>query len=463
VSAPLLERSLAPKPPSAEAFVRAALEEARAARALAVVRIPAPRASLDTPLRVLRKCTSVSWRPPEGPALAAVGRAAELELSGPDRFGALAASDAVFARMLRRTHPDAPEAAPRLFGGWAFAAGGAEVAPWEGFGDGRFVLPRWTYEHLSGGRAVLTLAVDMADGWAGRIRVVGEELASLLTALSAPPRAEPAPPTILRVDRPSRASWDALVRGITSAVSSGALTKAVASRRVEVRAERDVDPWAVLRRLSGRYPSTYRFGLRFGGGSFVGATPERLFEKRGRSVITDALAGSISVDAPDAERRLSASAKDQREHRPVVDHLLARLGPLAEAVEVPSEPVVRRLPNVLHLQTSVRATLRPGVHAADVAAALHPTPAVGGVPAAAAAAHIAASEAHARGWYCGPVGWIDADGNAELVVALRCGVLRGASAWLYAGGGIVEGSEPDAEWEETELKLRPLLEALGAP
>jgi isochorismate synthase EntC len=179
-------------------------------------------------------------------------------------------------------------------------------------------------------------------------------------------------------------------------------------------------------------------------------------------VITDALAGSIAASAPDAERRLSASAKDQREHRPVVEHLLAQLGPLAEAIEVPSEPVIRRLPNVLHLQTSVRATLRPGVHAADVAAALHPTPAVGGVPAVAAAAHIAAAEAHARGWYCGPVGWIDADGHAELVVALRCGVLRGASAWLYAGGGIVEGSEPDAEWEETELKLRPLLDALGA-
>lgn len=462
MSAPLLERARAPEAPAVEAFVRASLEEARAERALAVVRVPAPRASLDTPLRVLRRGTSVSWRPPEGPALSGVGRAVELELGGPERFRALApASEAVFARMRVRTHPEVSEAAPRLFGGWAFAAGGAEASPWEGFGDGRFVLPRWTYEH-AGGRASLTLAVDTADGWAGRARVVSEELSALMAALSAPARLEPETPRIRAVDLAGGARWEALVRGITGAVAAGELSKAVASRRVDVRAELDLDAWTVLRRLSARYPSTYRFGLRFGQGCFVGATPERLFEKRGRAVITDAVAGSSAVGAPDAERRLAESAKDQREHRPVVEHLLAQLGPLAEAVDAPGEPIVRRLPNVLHLQTAVRATLRPGVHAADVAAALHPTPAVCGVPAAAAAAHIAEAEGHARGWYCGPVGWIDADGNAELVVALRCGMLRGASAWLYAGGGIVEGSEPQAEWAETELKLRPLLDALGA-
>ena len=122
---------------------------------------------------------------------------------------------------------------------------------------------------------------------------------------------------------------------------------------------------------------------------------------------------------------------------------------------------MRRLPNVLHLHTPIRGTLRPGVHASELIAALHPTPAVGGVPFDAARAHIA-GEPHARGWYTGPVGWLDAEGDAELVVALRCGVVRGASAWLYAGGGIVAGSTPAAEWEETELKLRPLLEALGA-
>ncbi len=461
MSAPLLERAPV-EPPSVERFLEEALQEALRERALAVVRVPAPRASLETPLRVLRKSTSIAWRPPEGPAVAAVGRAAELVFTGEDRFRALEpAADALFSRTLRRTHPDVADAPPRLFGGFAFATGGAEDTPWEGFGDGRFVLPRWSYEH-AGARATLTLAVDLSDGWSGRIALVKSELTALLAALRAPARLDPEPPRVVRVDRPSRASWEALVRGITSAVQARALEKAVASRRVEVRTDRDVDAWSVLRRLSARYPSTFRFGLRFEGGAFVGATPERLFVKRGRTIRTDALAGSIAASAPDAERRLVESAKDRREHRPVVEYLLERLGPLCDSVEPAAEASVRRLPNVLHLHTSVRGTLRGGVSAGELAAALHPTPAVGGVPTAAAAAHIAAHEPHQRGWYCGPVGWLDAAGDAELVVALRCGVVRGGSAWLYSGGGIVEGSEPGAEWDECELKLRPLLDALGA-
>ncbi len=439
MSAPLVQTARRVEAPSATRFLEDALREALSARALLVARIPAPRAPLETPLRVLRKSTSVAWQPPVGPAIAGVGRAAELELSGASRFEALEpASDALFARMMRRTHPDVADAAPRLFGGWAFASGTAEDAPWEGFGDGRFVLPRWSYEHTPRG-AALTLAVDLADGWGGRVALVRSELTALFAALQAPPREDPEPPRVARVDWPSRESYDALVREIVTAVEAGTLAKAVASRRVEVRTERDLDPWMVLRRLSERYPSTFRFGLRFEGGCFVGATPERLFEKRGRTLRTDALAGSIAAGGEDAERRLVESAKDRREHRPVVDHLLERLGPFCEHLEPTGEPEVRRLPNVLHLHTQVRGTLRSGTHAGAIAAALHPTPAVGGVPVEVAAAHIAAHEPHQRGWYCGPVGWIDANGDAELVVALRCGVVRGASAWLYSGGGIVEG------------------------
>lgn len=444
------------------AFVTRALEEALRERAIAVVRVPAPRASLEAPLRVLRKHTSIAWRPPEGTSIAAVGRTAEIALAGPDRFRALErASDALFARMLRRTHPDVHELAPRLFGGWAFAEGGAETTPWEGFGDGRFVLPRWSYEHTSTGGAALALAVDFADGWAGRIALVRAELDALLEALEAPVRIE-REPHVVGVEQTPRESWDELVRGITSAVQEGRLQKVVAARRIALRAERDLDPWAILRRLSARYPTTCRFGVRFANGVFLGATPERLFEKRGRSVTTEALAGSIAAGADDAASALVASAKDRREHRPVVDHILERLAPFCESLEAAPEPAIRRLPNVLHLHTPIRGMLRPGVHASAIAAALHPTPAVGGVPVAAATQHITANERHARGWYSGPVGWIDASGDADFVVALRCGLIRGASAWLWAGGGIVEGSVPASEWDETELKLRPLLDALGA-
>lgn len=461
---PATERAVpsarAREPRDVERFLARALERAARERAIAVVRVPAPLAPIDVPLTSARRTTAVCWQPPEGPPVAAIGRAAEIELSGPDRFAALErASDALFSQVLARAHADAPDAPPRLFGGWAFAEGGADRAPWEGFGDGRFVLPRWSYEHR-GGTGVLTLALDLRDGWSGRIALARSELSSLRAWLASPPT-RTASRRAVRARATSRSSWDALVGSITEAVRAGRLEKAVASRCVELRSDRDLDAWSILRRASARYPSTFRFGFRFGDATFLGATPERLFAKRGRALVTEAVAGSIATGAPDAERALALSDKDRREHSPVVRHVLARLAPLCEALEAAPEPAIRRLPNVLHLHTPISGTLRAGVSAAALAAALHPTPAVGGVPAEAALAHIAAHEPHARGWYAGPIGWIDARGDAELGVALRSGLVRGASAWIYAGAGIVEGSEPGAEWEETELKLRPLREAIG--
>lgn len=452
------------------AFLAHALDEALEERALAVVRVPAPRASLDTPLAVLRKSISIAWRPPDGLAITGVGCAADIVLRGSERFSALEpASTALFARMLRRTHPDAVESAPRVFGGWAFNPSGADHPPWEAFGDARFVLPRWTYEHTGGG-AVLTLALDLSDGWAGRIALAQAELSVLFDALAHPFHPEAEPPRIVRIESGSRSAHARLVQGITETLRKGRLHKAVASRQVRLQSERELDPWAILRRLSAGYPTTFCFGLRFPSSgtiepvrctSFIGATPELLFEKRGRILITEALAGSIAAKALDAEMLLIRSAKDRREHHPVVEHILSRLTPFSESIQTAPEPIVRQLPNVFHLHTPIRATLRPGVHASKLAEALHPTPAVGGFPSDEAVTYITTHEPHARGWYSGPIGWIDADGDAEFVVALRCGLVRGTSAWLYAGGGIVEGSTPDAEWDETELKFRPLLQALG--
>lgn len=446
----------------AERFLMDALSRALEERAIAVVRFPAPRAPADAPLRALRRDTAMSWRPPEGPELSAHGAAATLTLSGEARFADFETrSSALFAEVARFTHPDAPDAAPRLFGGFSFAVGGAEAAPWEDFGDGRFFLARWTYERPSpSSRPTLTYAADLRDGWAGKLSLAKAELGAIWDALVQPPSETP-PPRVARVAHLSEDAWRRQIDAITEAIREGAFEKVVAARRTEVRTDRDLDAWAVLRGLGARYPETWRFGLRFGRSTFLAATPERLFVKRGRLVETDALAGSIAASEVDAEARLLASAKDQREHRPVVEHLQARLGPLCAQLDAPPAPELRRMPNILHLHTPLRGHLRAEVHAADLAAALHPTPAVGGVPSEAAVRWIADNEAHPRGWYAGPVGWLDADGDADFAVALRCGVIRGANAWAWAGGGIVEGSEPDAEWRESALKLRPFTHALG--
>jgi len=177
----------------------------------------------------------------------------------------------------------------------------------------------------------------------------------------------------------------------------------------------------------------------------------------GDQVQADALAGSAR---PEEAEALPGSGKDLREHRWVVDHIARALSGIADQVHRPPEPRVRALANVVHLHTPVVARLAPGRGVADVAAALHPTPAVGGVPAGAALRFLAEHEGLDRGLYAGVVGWVGED-RAELAVALRSALIRGRRARLFVGAGIVEGSSPDAEWEETELKARALLDALG--
>ncbi|MGF1465246.1 MAG: isochorismate synthase MenF [Sandaracinaceae bacterium] len=445
----------------ARAFVLGGLARARAERAVLHLRMPAPPAPVDLPLRALRKAPGVRWRSEAGHDLVGHGAGVMLRAAGEARFEDLGrASDALFAAILRVTHADVDARAPRVFGGFAFRAGGADREPWAAFGDGALLLPRWSYE-VRPGAGVLTLGVDCRDGWAGRDETVAAELSALWAALEAPACYPVGRPRLVRVEHADRARYDRAVGVLTRAIAAGELAKAVYSRRARVRAAHDLEPWQVLEDLAAAYPQTTAFGLRLGASTFLGATPERLFRKRGRTVEADALAGSVRPDADDADARLLGSDKDRREHRFVVDHLRARLTPLAQALEVPAAPSIRRLPNVLHLHTAVRGRLRPGVSPAEVTAALHPTPAVGGTPTERAVPWIAEHEASPRGWYAGPVGWWDADGNAEMRVALRCGVVRGATAWLYAGGGIVAGSEARAEWEESALKLRPLLAALG--
>ena len=178
----------------------------------------------------------------------------------------------------------------------------------------------------------------------------------------------------------------------------------------------------------------------------------------GDRVEADALAGSAK---PEDAQALPQSQKDLREHQWVIDHIVGALSGVAFDVHKAERPDLRALANVVHLHTPIRARLSRGRSIADVAAALHPTPAVGGVPSAAALRFLAEHESLDRGLYAGVVGWVGG-GRAELLVALRSALVRGNHARLFTGAGVVDGSSPDAEWEETELKARALLDALGA-
>jgi menaquinone-specific isochorismate synthase len=182
-------------------------------------------------------------------------------------------------------------------------------------------------------------------------------------------------------------------------------------------------------------------------------------------LLTEALAGSIRRGATASEDAAFAGAlqrdeKELREHRLVLDSMVRRLATAGLRAQFPEKPAVRRFANVQHLHTSLRATLPAGVRLLDVAARLYPTPAVGGSPRESAVPEIAGLEGFSRGLYAGALGWIDSRGAGELFVGLRSALIDGTRARLYAGAGIVRGSDPQKELAETELKFQAMEEAL---
>jgi salicylate biosynthesis isochorismate synthase len=199
---------------------------------------------------------------------------------------------------------------------------------------------------------------------------------------------------------------------------------------------------------------------RRGAATFLGATPERLLYKRGLQFFTEALAGTFRRSQSDFAAELLRSPKEHEEHQPVLDAILERLAPHAEQLEYRPNPELRELPSLLHLRTPIAGRLRAPKHILELVADLHPTPAVGGVPTTQALQWIAEHERHERGWYAGPIGWFDAAGDGEFMVALRSGIVEGNTVTAFAGAGIVQGSDPESEFAETELKFTALLDAL---
>ncbi len=352
-------------------------------------------------------------------------------------------------------------ARPRFVGGAAFAPGAADHAPWTGFGDAWFALPRWTYVH-DGQHAFLVLAVDANDATtASRWR---DELAIHRAAFAASSARTRGQPSLVELAPAPADAWRTQVTDITDAIAEGTCEKIVAARTCSVLVAGSIRTSELLAALDDRHADCVRVLVKPpGAGALVAATPERLVRRDGDVVLCDALAGSIAPngDADAAAARLFASAKDRNEHELVVSALRTALTDAGAQVDAPVEPGFKRLRHIIHLHTPFRAVLRTPRHVLELVARLHPTPAVGGTPHALAADWIATHEPEARGWYSAPVGWFDLDGNGELAVALRSGVITNNRAHLFAGAGIVAGSDPDKELAETEMKFRAMLNALG--
>jgi isochorismate synthase len=336
------------------------------------------------------------------------------------------------------------------------------AAPWTAFRDASFTLPRWLYA-TDGERAILTLAVRPGE------RVAPAEIEAALARIEAAATAIPAVIAGARgaeIERTSPADWELMIDDALARIRAHEMEKVVPMTRCHVTSAGVLDIAGALGRVRHAYPECARFAFRRGETTFIGASPERLVTLRGLEVEADSLAGS-RARARDAEgdsramSELRASDKDLREHAHVAHAIERALRPIAREVRIPERPVVRSLRNVHHLWTPISATLHTRLHALDLVAALHPTPAVCGTPRHVAIDWIAAHEPSPRGWYAGAVGWFDAAGDGAFSVAIRSGALTRHEAWLYAGAGIVEGSDPSAEYAETRVKQTPMLAALG--
>jgi menaquinone-specific isochorismate synthase len=251
-----------------------------------------------------------------------------------------------------------------------------------------------------------------------------------------------------------------------NSIQNRQLEKLVLANAVDVVSPLPFQWGRSLHNLRQVYPDCYVFSVSNGKGqSFIGASPERLLSVQNQRLVTDALAGSaprgrsLEEDAALAKRLLE-SDKEQREHQLVVDFITQRLTQFGLNVHFAQAPTLLRLSNIQHLHTPIRATLPSTLHPLELLAELHPTPAVAGLPRDLACEQIQRYEGFSRSLYAAPLGWVDALGNAEFIVGIRSALLDGHYARLYAGAGIVAGSDPRREMAEVQLKLQALLRAL---
>jgi isochorismate synthase len=354
-------------------------------------------------------------------------------------------------------------AGPVWLGGFAFDAEGGSASTWSSLSPGALVLPEISLCH-SDGRTFLTVNAVLAPGEDGeraaaglRARLAGLRAEAPLPLLDPHPTAQ----ARIRSARPP-ADFEAAVAAATARIEEGGISKVVLAREVIVDAGAAHDPAAIFGGLRAQFPSCFCFCCGTPEAAFIGASPELLVRRTGAGVSTVALAGSTRRSSDPAVddhlgEQLLRSDKDRREQRIVTERIVRALRPHAVWVEAAPEPEIVKVANIQHLATPVLAQLADPRSAIELAGLLHPTPAVGGEPWPAAAAVIADLEGMDRGWYAGPVGWMDATEDGEFCVALRSALLRDREAHLFAGVGVVAGSDPAAELAETEVKLGALL------
>lgn len=414
------------------------------------------------------------WEKPSDKfAIAAAGSVERIQTTGKERFRE--SSDQgkeLLSKVLHISNIDHHLASVHLLGGFSFFDHNVGKE-WRSFGAGSFNLPEWVLVRDSKFTALtvtkkIAFHDDPQDIYNSFLATL-DRLDSICDAGSyqvESKRSFESKVEVPGIDSEDYNQWVNSVESATELIKAAEFKKIVLARELRVKLHTPVSDTKILNHLRHQYPDCYSFLIRQDGkSSFIGSTPERLASFQEREVLTEGLAGSISrgkTASEDAvlEHELLHSKKDLSEHAFVLDAIEENLQRYSDIFEHPVSPGIKKLSNVQHLYTPVHARIKEGVSRTEVLSRLHPTPAVGGYPRNLAMPYINKLEHFDRGWYAAPVGWINANGEGEFVVAIRSGLIKNNEVRFFAGCGIVEDSNPQKEWDETNLKFIPMLTAL---
>lgn len=424
-------------------------------------------------LRHARGQTRLYWQDGQDPvAYAGFGTAAEIFAWGDGRFRDIQRQaeamfhDAVFF------DSGQPLSTPRLMGGFAFCDDFSPDYAWAVFHPAHFILPHYQLVQIDD-ESWLTintiLPLDesphanlpmLQEAWQARYDLLKQEERNHQGEGS-----EEKKEISLRYPMPYNA-WESMITTATDHIHKGTFKKVVLARVAEARFAQRVNVEGALAYLNETYTGCYRFLFELRPfHAFFGATPELLVHTSGQRIETMGLAGSIRRGVtPQEDDTLAAellhSSKNRHEHQLVVESIQRRLHHVVHSLHVP-DPAIYQLSNIQHIRTPIIGILRQANGVLPLVERLHPTPALGGTPRRLALAFLRDAEPVPRGWYGAPVGWIDHQLDGKFAVAIRSAVTQENRVWMYAGAGIVADSIPQKEWEETEWKFQPMLEALG--
>ncbi|WP_394218559.1 isochorismate synthase MenF [Halobacillus trueperi] len=348
-------------------------------------------------------------------------------------------------------------------GGFSFDPDQEEETPWESFPDSQMTIPAFLLTKVDGETYLTINALIFPEDHHQQIAHQIQDHRDLLLKEG---EMSASLPVIDQTFEVAPEAWKESVKKATEDITAGLMEKVVLARELRVTFKEDVQITAILKALADTQPNSYIFCYESEGDHFIGATPERLAKVEDRELVSTCLAGTVPRGSTEQEdlklgEELLGDPKNRQEHQFVVEMIKEAVEACSSQVEVPNGPVLYPLRNLQHLYTPVKAVLDQGYTLLDVIEKLHPTPALGGMPQQISVEYIRTHETLNRGWYAGPIGWFDAQDNGEFAVAIRSALIQQKEASLFAGCGVVEDSDPEAEYAETAVKLKPMMNVLG--